>query len=58
MNYKMLGRFISMILAIKTASMVPALMISLFHRESGSIVGFLVAMAAARQIHGNTYITS
>ena len=47
MNYKMLGRFISMILAIETASMAPALLISLVLRETGSIVGFLSAMAAA-----------
>ncbi len=47
MNYKMLGRFISMILAIETASMIPALLISLFCRESRPVIGFLVAMAAA-----------
>ena len=58
MNYKMLGRFISMILAIETASMVPALMISLFHRESGSIVGFLVAMAAAGVVSALLYVLS
>ena len=58
MNYKMLGRFLSLILAIETASMVPALMISLFHRESGSIVGFLVAMAAAGVVSALLYVLS
>ena len=47
MNYKMLGRFISLILAIETASMIPALLISLFCRESRPVIGFLVAMGAA-----------
>ena len=46
MNYKMLGRFISMILAIETVSMIPALTISIFLHETGSMIGFLVAMAA------------
>ena len=47
MNYKMLGRFISLILFIETASMIPAFLISLFLRETRSLVAFLVAMAAA-----------
>ena len=47
MNYKMLGRFISLILFIETASMIPAFLISLFLRETRSLIAFLVAMAAA-----------
>ena len=58
MNYKMLGRFISMILAIETASMVPALLISLVLRETGSIVGFLSAMAAAGAVSAILYFLS
>ncbi|MBO6020073.1 MAG: TrkH family potassium uptake protein, partial [Clostridia bacterium] len=58
MNYKMLGRFISMILAIETASMVPALLISLVLRETGSVVGFLSAMAAAGAVSAILYFLS
>ena len=56
MNYKMLGRFISMILAIETVSMVPALLISIFLHETGSLIGFLVAMAAAGAVSALLYV--
>ena len=56
MNYKMLGRFLSMILAIETASMVPALLISLFLGETRSVIGFLSAMAAAGVVAGVLYV--
>ena len=58
MNYKMLGRFISMILAIETASMIPALLISLFLREARSVVGFLSAMAAAGAVSALLFFLS
>ena len=56
MNYKMLGRFLSMILAIETASMVPALLISLFLGETRPVIGFLSAMAAAGAVAGVLYV--
>ena len=56
MNYKMLGRFISMILAIETVSMVPALLISIFLHETGSLIGFLVAMAAGGAVSALLYV--
>ena len=56
MNYKMLGRFLSMILAIETASMIPALLISLFLRETRPVIGFLSAMAAAGAVSGLLYV--
>lgn len=58
MNYKMLGRFISMILAIEMASMIPALLISLFLRETRSVVGFLSAMAAAGAVSALLFFLS
>ncbi|MBP5610704.1 MAG: TrkH family potassium uptake protein [Clostridia bacterium] len=56
MNYKMLGRFISMILAIETVSMIPALLISVFLHETASLIGFLVAMAAGGVIAAILYV--
>ena len=56
MNYKMLGRFISMILAIETASMLPALLISIILHETGSVIGFLVAMAAGGVVSALLYV--
>jgi len=58
MNYKMLGRFISMILAIETVSMIPALLISLFLHETSPVLGFLVAMGAAGVVSAILYVLS
>ena len=44
MNYKMMGRFIAQILGVEALFMVPALAISLFHREEAAIFGFLWAI--------------
>ena len=45
MNYRMMGRFLAQILAIEGIFMLPALGISLFHGDSGAILGFLCAIA-------------
>ena len=44
MNYKMMGRFLAQILAIEGIFMIPALGISLFHGESGAVLGFACSM--------------
>lgn len=41
MNYRMMGKFISRILMVEAAFMVPALFISVFHEETEAVVGFL-----------------
>lgn len=41
MNYRMMGKFISRILMVEAAFMVPALLISVFHEETEAVVGFL-----------------
>ena len=46
MNYKMMGRFLSQVLTIEGVFMVPALVISLFARETGAVRGFLMTLAA------------
>ena len=45
MNYKMMGRFLSLILAIEGIFMIPALLISLFCAETMAVRGFLTALA-------------
>lgn len=45
MNYKMLGRFIGRILLVEAVFMIPALLISLYERETAAIVGFLWSIA-------------
>ena len=47
MNYKMMGRFLSQILFLEGALMVPALGISLYCGDSPAVKGFLIAMAVA-----------
>ena len=47
MNYKMMGRFLSQILFLEGALMVPALGISLYCGDSPAARGFLIAIAVA-----------
>ena len=47
MNYKMMGRFLSQILFLEGALMVPALGISLYCGDSPAAKGFLIAIAVA-----------
>ena len=44
MNFKMIGRFLSQIMAIEAVFMIPALCISLYNGESGSVYGFLLTI--------------
>ena len=44
MNYKMMGRFNAMILAIEAVFMIPPLLISLFLKENASFQAFLASM--------------
>ncbi len=46
MNYKMMGRFIAMILFAEGAFMLPALMISIVHSASSATFAFIVSIAA------------
>ncbi len=55
MNYKMMGRFISQVLFIEAALMLPALGISWYCGDGMAVRGFLVAMAAAVVIAGVLY---
>ena len=56
MNYKMMGRFLSQILAIEGAFMVPALLISIFCGDSMAVIGFLVTLAVTGATAGILYL--
>ena len=45
MNYKMMGRFIALTMAVESLFMLPALFISLFKGETNSAKGFLISIA-------------
>ena len=47
MNYKMMGKFLSLILFLEAFFMLPALFISLYCGDHMATKGFLVALAAA-----------
>ncbi len=44
MNYKMMGKFIGLLLMVESIFMLPALVISLCMREYGSVIGFTVTI--------------
>ncbi|MBQ4600952.1 MAG: TrkH family potassium uptake protein [Oscillospiraceae bacterium] len=52
MNYKMMGRFLSRIIAVETVFMIPALLISLWLKEWAAVQGFLAAMGISAAIGG------
>ncbi len=52
MNYKMMGRFLSRIIAVEALFMLPALGISLFRSEWAAVRGFCVALAACAAVSG------
>ncbi|MDE5747291.1 MAG: TrkH family potassium uptake protein, partial [Acetatifactor sp.] len=45
MNYKMMGKFIGLLLIVESVFMVPALVISQFRKENSSIMGIPVEIA-------------
>ena len=56
MNYKMMGRFIGLIVMIEAVLLLPALGISLGYGESGAIRGLLWAMAAMAVLGGLLFL--
>ena len=52
MNFKMIGRFLAMILFVEAVLMVPALCISLYCADSMAVRGFLIAIAIAAAVAG------
>ena len=56
MNYKMMGKFISQIIAVEAVFMIPALLISAFCRETASMLGFLYTMGIILALAGILYL--
>ena len=56
MNYKMTGKFISQIIAIEAVFMLPALLISAFRGETGSMLGFLYAIGITLALSGLLFL--
>ena len=56
MNFKMMGKFLSQIIAIEAAFLLPALTISLCCGEWRAVQGFLVALMAMAVLGGTLYL--
>ena len=56
MNVKMMGKFISQIVAIEAVFMLPALCISLYLGETAAVRGFLYALALMIVLAGILYL--
>ena len=48
MNFKMMGRFLSQIIGIEAAFMLPALFISMGYGEQNAVLGFLYTLGFPR----------
>ena len=57
MNYKMMGRFIGLIIAIEAVFLIPALLISVFCSEWAAVQGFLITMAVMLVLGGILFFT-
>ena len=57
MNVKMMGKFISQIVAIEAVFMIPALLISLYHAESAAVNGFLLTLGIMLVVDGVLYFS-
>ena len=57
MNYKMMGRFLSQILAIEGVFMLPALAIALFRGETPAIWGFLITLGLIVLVAGILHLS-
>ncbi|MBR2423315.1 MAG: TrkH family potassium uptake protein [Oscillospiraceae bacterium] len=56
MNVKMMGKFISQIIAIEAVFMIPALLISLFCGENAAVHGFLLTLGIMTLVAGLLYL--
>ena len=56
MNYKMIGRFLSRMVAVEAVFLLPALLISLYHAELTVVYGFLSTLAIMVLVCGLLFI--
>ena len=52
MNYKMIGRFLSRMIAVETVFLLPALFISLYHTEHTAVYAFLITLSIMVLVSG------
>ena len=57
MNLKMMGKFISQIVAIEGIFMIPALVISLCYGETAAVKGFLITLAVMSLVVASLHLT-
>ena len=57
MNVKMMGKFVSQIIAIEAAFMLPALVISLCYGETAAVKGFLLTLEVMLLVDGILYFS-
>ena len=57
MNVKMMGKFISQIIAIEAVFMIPALVISLCYGETAAVNGFLLTLGIMLLVDGVLYLS-
>ncbi len=58
MNYKMMARFVAMILLVVGVFMIPALLISIYDGSTGAIRGFLITIGIIAVIGGSLLLIS
>ena len=56
MNYKMIGRFLSQILAIEAAFMIPAMGVSVGYGEWNTVLAFAITIGATAAVSGLLYL--
>ena len=57
MNFKMMGKFISQIIAIEAVFMIPALIISLCYGETAAVNGFVLTLVVMVAVSGVLYLS-
>ena len=57
MNVKMMGKFLSQIIAIEAVFMIPALLISVFNGETAAVNGFLLTLGLMVLVTGILYLS-
>ena len=57
MNVKMMGKFLSQIIAIEAVFMIPALLVSVFNGESAAANGFLLTLGIMLLVTGVLYLS-
>ena len=58
MNYKMIGRFLSRMIAVEAVFLLPALFISLYHAESTAVYAFFITLTIMVLVCGTLFTIS